>query len=189
MKGAKLKKCKNCEIVFKFFRINVSRFSVRSNRIKAVKPLTHPQLGGSVKWVMKQSGKNEYVIWWTFCETRSQSFVNLTRGPNPALVDEIMDRLGSSPSAPMSERQQLALIKKLEKQEQLKLQEQAAANNDSPGKKRAILAEIILYWFSLWMSLSQTNNPQESETVPISPCLYLILAHKSCAFQVFVGPS
>ena len=54
-----------------------------------------------------------------------------------------MDRLGSSPSAPMSERQQLALIKKLEKQEQLKQQEQAAANNDSPGKKRAILAEII----------------------------------------------
>jgi len=49
MKGAKfakLKKCKNCEIVFEFFRINVSRFPVRSNRIKAVKPLTHPQLGG-----------------------------------------------------------------------------------------------------------------------------------------------
>ena len=38
MKGAKLKKCKNCETVFEFFRINVSRFPVRSNRIKAVKP-------------------------------------------------------------------------------------------------------------------------------------------------------
>ena len=38
MKGAKLKKCKNCEIVFEFFRINVSRFPVRLNRIKLVEP-------------------------------------------------------------------------------------------------------------------------------------------------------